>query len=182
MPRFQVFNEKLEDLSISSPYSHMATFSSPLDKHVCDLPFVTVLQLPTHPKHRGGYQLPLFCPLHLLCCFLHHWLVPLICDPQSLSVWVKIGNTHVELTLMAITYVNTTYLKFNKQNPQFFIMKNFKHIQSRKNSVFKSREYIYIFNIYPSITTFENCHLSHSHNIFPYHSHQNILKEIPAMV
>ena len=53
MPRFQVFNEKLEDLSISSPYSHMATFSSPLDEHVCDLPFVTVLQLPTHPKHRG---------------------------------------------------------------------------------------------------------------------------------
>lgn len=109
-------------------------------------------------------------------------VTPLICDRQSLRVWVKTGNTHAELNLMAVTCVNTTYLKFSKQNPQFFIMKNFKHIQSRKNSIFKSREYIYIFNIYPSITTFENCHLSHSHNNFPYHSHQNILKEIPAIV
>ena len=158
--------------------------------HKCTHPFNSIMFVTFHLSR--SYNSPLIpntevgtschCSAHLLCCFLHHWLIPLVCDWQSLSVWVKIGNTHVELTLMAITYVNITYLKFNKQNPQFFIMKNFKHIQSRKNSIFKSREYIYIFNIYPSITTFENCHLSHSHNIFPYHSHQNILKEIPAMV
>lgn len=75
-------------------------------------------------------------------------VTPLICDRQSLRVWVKTGNTHAELNLMAVTCVNTTYLKFSKQNPQFFIMKNFKHIQSRKNSIFKSREYIYIYLIY----------------------------------
>lgn len=151
MPRFQVFHEKLEDLLVSSPYSHMATFPSPLDEHVCDLPFVMVLWLPTHPQHRGGYQLPLFYPPHLLCCFLHHRLIPLICDRQSLSMWVKIGNTHIELNLMAFTCVNTTYLKFNKPNPQFFIMKIFKHIQSRKNNIFKSREYIYLIYIHPSL-------------------------------
>lgn len=55
MPRFQVSNEKLEDLAISGPYSHTATLAAPFG-WAGDLSFAVVLPLSINPR-RGGDQL-----------------------------------------------------------------------------------------------------------------------------
>lgn len=94
MPRFQVSNEKLEDLVLWGPYSHMATLAT-LFGWACDLLFHNS---PLIPNTEAGARCN--CFTSLLCCFLNltHFSHAHPADIERLaSGWLKGGNTPIEL-------------------------------------------------------------------------------------